>query len=77
MTQTLSTEAPIIYSDRQVDARVAAIAEAVRVGKPMAARNMERQLWEDVLEAVASGNAQAGYLAAAALESKKIDFPRY
>jgi hypothetical protein len=25
---------------------------------------------------VASGNAQAGYLAAAALESKQIDFPR-
>jgi hypothetical protein len=37
---------------------------------------MEQKLWEGSLEAVASGNAQAGYIAAEALDSKKIDFPR-
>jgi molybdate-binding protein len=40
------------------------------------AAGYERAMHEAVLEAVASGNAQAGYLAAAALESRDIDFPR-
>jgi hypothetical protein len=77
MTQTLSTEAPFLPTVPEVERVVAQIRSAVEHGKPMAAANMERAMWEGVLEAVASGNAQAGYLAAAALESKKIDFPRY
>jgi len=30
-----------------------------------------------VLEAIATGNAQAGYLAAEALKTRDLDFPRY
>ena len=69
-------DAPAIYSDKQVDARVREIAAQAAGGEHYTATRLERQLWDDVLEAVASGNAQAGYLAAAALETKKIDFPR-
>jgi hypothetical protein len=36
----------------------------------------ERTLHARVLEGIASGTAQAGWLAAAALESRSIDFPR-
>ena len=69
-------DAPAIYSEKQVQARVQEIGNLASFGEHYQATRLERQLWDDVLEAVASGNAQAGYLAAAALETKKIDFPR-
>lgn len=77
MTQTAAPlTAPAIYSDKQVERLVNEIGVLAQAGEHYTATSLERQLWDDVLEAVASGNAQAGYLAAAALETKKIDFPR-
>lgn len=76
MTQTAAHSAPAIYSDKQVQARVLEIARVASFGEHYQATSMERALWDDVLEAVASGHAQAGYLAAAALETKNIEFPR-
>jgi hypothetical protein len=69
-------DAPAIYSERQVEALVAQIAALAAGGEDYTAARLERDLWDKVLEAIASGHAQAGYLAAAALETKKIDFSR-
>jgi hypothetical protein len=76
-TQTAAPDVPIICTERQVQDRVARIRRFAEVHKdfPYAAK-LEKVLWEQVLETIAGGHAQAGYLAAAALETKKIEFPR-
>jgi len=76
MTQTPSTEAPVITAVPAVQAKVREITTLAFHGEHYMATRVERDLWEGVLEAIAGCNAQAGYLAAAALETKKIDFPR-
>lgn len=75
MTQTPIT-VPAICTERQVKDRVALIADEVINGRYTLAAHLERELWADVLETVAGGHAQAGYLAAAVLETKLISFPR-
>lgn len=76
MTQTVQVPAPFLPTEGQIKAQVALINSAVRNGDFRQATLLEQFIWEGVLEAVASGNAQAGYLAAAALDTKKIEFPR-
>lgn len=77
MTQTSKprTIAPIT-DVRTVERKVAEIAALAGGEEFFMATFAERDLWEGVLEAVAGCNAQAGYLAAAALQTKEIDFPR-
>lgn len=76
MTQTGTTTAPMLTSTTEVHREIALIAKAVRAGDFTSARILETRMTEGVLEAIASGNAQAGWLAAAALESRAIEFPR-
>ena len=67
---------PVPYAQVfEVRAEVARIAEMT--GDPEAAHGAEDELWRGVLEAIATGNAQAGYLAAEALKTRDLDFPRY
>lgn len=73
--QTAAPAAPITDT-RTAKKMVEEIARLVSFGEDYAATRLERELWEGVLEAIAGANAQAGYIAAAALESKKIDFQR-
>lgn len=76
MTQTGSPTATPITDVRTVERKVAEIAGLAGGGEHYLATFAERALWEGVLEAIAGCNAQAGYLAAAALKSTEIDFPR-
>lgn len=66
----------MITDVRTVERMVAEIAALAAGGEHCTATRVERALWEGVLEGVASGSAQAGWLAAAALVTKEIDFPR-
>lgn len=66
----------MITDVRIAERMVAEIASLAGGGEDYTATRLERELWDGVLEAVASGNAQAGYIAAAALETKKIAFQR-
>lgn len=45
-------------------------------GEYAEATQLEREIWAGVLEAVATSNAQAGWLADAALTTRDISFPR-
>lgn len=66
----------MITDERTVTAKVREIGTLASFGEHYQATRLERDLWEGVLEGIASGNAQSGYLAAAALESRAIPFPR-
>jgi hypothetical protein len=74
--KALMTGTPFFSTVPQVRAVLEIIRKAAGAGLFEQATRMEQKLWEGSLEAVASGNAQAGYIAAEALDSKKIDFPR-
>lgn len=76
MTQTVQVQPVPLHSVDQVRDRVAQIADLAWHGEHYTAARLERALWDDVLEAIAGCNAQAGYLAAEALKTKAIDFPR-
>jgi hypothetical protein len=65
-----------LYQVIDVERAVANLERLVEAGEYQAAEQAERDIWEGVLEAVASGNAQSGYLAAEALKTKDLDFPR-
>lgn len=78
MTQT-STAQPVlvpIFAVDEVRQTVTYIRSLAAIGEYASATICERILWTRVLEGIASGTAQAGWLAAAALESRSIDFPR-
>lgn len=60
----------------EVRREVGLVAKAVAAGDLISATLLERGIWDGVLEAIAGSNAQAGYLAAAALETKQLDFQR-
>jgi hypothetical protein len=76
MTQTSTAIEPVTSVDA-VRQRLAYIASLARQGDFEDATVVERALWEGVLEAVAGCNAQAGWIAAEALKSREIDFPRW
>ena len=66
----------MITSVTEVQRALTTIESAALSGQYATARGLERELWEGVLEAIASCNAQAGWIAAEALKSKAIVFPR-
>lgn len=74
---TQSTATTPIFDLAEVRAQVQQIEALVAQRDYEAAHGLERQLWDSVLEAIACGTAQAGYLASAALVTKEIDFPRW
>lgn len=74
MMQT--SKPPMISSVSEVRSYLATIEINAQVGNNERATHLERALWEAVLEGIASGTAQAGWLAAEALKSQTIDFPR-
>lgn len=76
MMQTSTNEVQMITDERTVTRMVREIGSLAAGGEHYQASTLERDLWVGVLEAIASGNAQAGYLAASALESRSIPFPR-
>jgi hypothetical protein len=76
MTQTSKPTATPIHDGRVAERMVAEIAALANGGEHYSATFLEAELWEGVLESIAGANAQAGYLAATALKSKAIDFPR-
>lgn len=76
MTQTGTTEVTMLTSTTEVRRAVALIEESAKAGDFEQAHSLEDDMMIGVLEAIASGNAQAGYLAAEALKSREIDFPR-
>lgn len=53
------------------------VREAVAEGDFEKAHGRERDLLIGALEAIASSNAQAGYIAAEALTVTEIDYPRW
>lgn len=87
MTQTeqavnysLRTLAPEIFPITSVDRvrrAVALIASWNGAGEGYTAARLERELWAEVLDAIAGCNAQAGYLAAEALRTQEIELPRH
>lgn len=58
-----------------IEARVAAIARLVN--DPEAAHGEEDSIWFDVLTNIASGMSNARELAAAAVRTRDIKFPRW
>jgi hypothetical protein len=80
MTQTSNPELPPaidpLFSESEIRHTVSYVWSLVALGDYADAAEVERTLHTRVLEAIASGTAQAGYLAAAALETRKIAFPR-
>lgn len=79
MTQTglKIAAAPQMITDVNTAKRLAnAVGVQAQAGEHYTATRLERELWAGVLEAVATGNAQSGYLAAAAMTTAQIDFPR-
>lgn len=75
MTQTKPQTLPVT-DVRTVERAVAGIRALASGEEFFMATFAERALWDGVLEAVAGGNAQAAYLAGAALATKAIEFPR-
>jgi len=73
---TQSSEVLMITSVDEVRQRLNYLRSIAAQGAFEQARVLERTLWDGVLEAIASCNAQAGWIAAEALKSKEIDFPR-
>lgn len=78
MTQTGNPHVqPVPFSSvTEIRREVGLVAKAVAAGDLVSASLLERGIWDGVLEAIASSNAQAGYLATAALETKLINFQR-
>jgi hypothetical protein len=76
MTTQSNEVAPMITSTMVVKNMIELVKTYAEAGAFEDATRVERELWEGVLEAVAASNAQAGWLATAALETKKIEFPR-
>lgn len=70
------TAAVPFSSVAEVRREVGLVAKAAAAADYVSATILEHGLWEGVLEAIAGSNAQAGYLAAAALETKQLPFPR-
>lgn len=65
-----------LYQLRDVRLALENFSRLVGQGDFAAATVAEKDIWEGVLEAVATSNAQAGYLAAEALRTRDYDFPR-
>jgi len=68
-------EEPPLTSIRDVQHRVKKIKEMS--SDPEAAYSAENHLYIDILTLIASAHPQAAELAKAALESQKLDFPRF
>lgn len=65
-----------LYQVSDVRSAIVDLNRMAQAGEYATATQIERDIWEGVLEAVATGNAQAGYLAAEALATKQMGFPR-
>lgn len=61
----------------RVRARIADIAKEAKNGDSERAHSREDKLFEDVLQAIADGCEAPSVLAREALESIKLDFPRW